>query len=156
MFLFSFDCLFLLNHSDLMESGTMNLFCSMFYFGLCFIQKWNKSQTQIQLRKLCLFLLLNWKKKGEKKKRKKKTTHPLLSIKKRINTKEKSSHFSTLDPQESKRKDPDYTSCDEFDLTTDSNKYLCRGGSFRIPYQCSEVKWLLKELYGCWNKELFI
>ena len=67
MFLFSFDCLFLLNHSDLMESGTMNLFCSMFYFGLCFIQKWNKPQTQIQLRKVCLFLLLNWKKRGGKK-----------------------------------------------------------------------------------------
>lgn len=101
MFLFSFDCLFLLNPSDLMELGTMNLFCSMFYFGLHFIQKWNKPQTQIQLRKLCLFLLLNWKKKEKKK-----TTH-LLSIKKWMNTKEKSSRFSTLDPQESKRKDPD-------------------------------------------------
>ena len=103
-----------------MEPGTMNLFCSMFYFGLRFIQKWNKPQTQMQLRKLCLFLLLNWKKK-EKKKKTQKTTHLLLSIKKRMNTKEKSSHFSTLDPQESKRKDPDYTSCDEFDLTTETN-----------------------------------
>ena len=53
-----------------MESGTMNLFCSMFYFGLRFIQKWNKPQTQIQLRKL--FLLLNWKKKGKKKKKERK------------------------------------------------------------------------------------
>lgn len=38
-----------------------------------------------------------------------------------MNTKEKSSHFRTLDPQESKRKDPDYTSYDEFDLTTETN-----------------------------------
>ena len=130
--------------------------------ALCFILVCVSFRNGINLRpkfnlENCFcFWIERKKEKKKEKERKKKTTHPLLSIKKRINTKEKSSHFSTLDPQESKRKHPDYASCDEFDLTTDSNKHLCRRGSFRIPYQCSEVKWLLKELYGCWNKELFI
>lgn len=39
------------------------LFCSAFDFDLFFVKKWSKSQTQIQLRKRCLSLILNWKNK---------------------------------------------------------------------------------------------
>ena len=153
MFLFSFDCLFLLNHSDLMEPGTMNLFCSMFYFGLRFIQKWNKPQTQMQLRKLCLFLLLNWKKKEKKKNPKNYSPSPFNQKANEY----QGEVFSLQHPGPSGvKKEGSWLYKLWWIWFDDRNKHLCQGGSFRISHQCSEVKWLLKELYGCWNKELFI
>ena len=153
MFLFSFDCLFLLNHSDLMEPGTMNLFCSMFYFGLRFIQKWNKPQTQMQLRKLCPFLLLNWKKKEKKKNPKNYSPSPFNQKANEY----QGEVFSLQHPGPSGvKKEGSWLYKLWWIWFDDRNKHLCQGGSFRISHQCSEVKWLLKELYGCWNKELFI
>lgn len=85
---------------------TTELFCSVFYFGLLFIQKRSKSQTQIQLRKLCLSLI--WiEKQNKQQEEQQNRTNRLLSIKKQINPREKPSSLQhpgpTLCPPRSKK-----------------------------------------------------
>lgn len=114
------------------------LFCSAFDFDLFFVQKWSKSQTQIQLRKLCLSVILNWKSK---------IASLLLPIKKPINM--RGTPFSLQHPGP-----PGGRKCRKPQLRrqlmnliwrADSNRHLCHGGSFRVSRQFSEVKWLSKD-----------